>query len=132
MRVAHNTVYHIQLFITILFTAQHLDFPLSRSFLNTAPSSILLLPLCCSFLYASSMLLLLLCSFLHAAPSYMLLLLCFSFYAAPSFILLLSSILYAAPHEWNSLERGVRVSEFNVLQKPIKTRLLIQHYSDLY
>ena len=41
------------------------------------------------------------------------------------------SFLYAAPHEWNNLERGVRVSEFNVFKKVIKTILFIQCYPGL-
>ena len=39
--------------------------------------------------------------------------------------------LYAAPHEWNSLQRGVRVSEFNAFKKVIKTVLFIQGYPSL-
>ena len=41
------------------------------------------------------------------------------------------SFHYAAPHEWNSLERGVRVSEFNAFKKVIKTALFIQCYPGL-
>ena len=41
------------------------------------------------------------------------------------------SFLYAAPHEWNNLEKGVRVSEFNVFKKAIKTVLFMQCYPGL-
>ena len=41
------------------------------------------------------------------------------------------SFLYAAPHEWNSLEKGVRISEFNAFKKAIKTVLFIQCYPGL-
>ena len=41
------------------------------------------------------------------------------------------SFLYAAPHEWNNLEKGVRVSEFNVFRKAIKTVLFMQCYPGL-
>ena len=41
------------------------------------------------------------------------------------------SFLYSAPHEWNNLEKGVRVSEFNVFMKAIKTVLFMQCYPGL-
>ena len=41
------------------------------------------------------------------------------------------SFLYPAPHEWNNLEKGVRVSEFNVFKKAIKTVLFMQCYPGL-
>ena len=41
------------------------------------------------------------------------------------------SFLYAAPHEWNSLERGVRVCEFNASKKAMKSILFIQCYHGL-
>ena len=41
------------------------------------------------------------------------------------------SFLYAAPHEWNSLEKSVRISEFNAFKKAIKTVLFIQCYPGL-
>ena len=42
-----------------------------------------------------------------------------------------SSFLYAALNEWNNLEKGVRVSEFNMFKKAIKTVLFMQCYPGL-